>query len=203
METKENKNAPEGRPSEGSVDRADETVGPEVMALEVPEPVGERLSTVDAITTGNVRKAVWNLAWPTLVANVLMTLTGVLNAFFVGQLGSRDAMAAVGWAEQILMVIFSVVMSVAVGTTALVARFVGARNLKDAEEAARQSLLLAVVAANVGLAINGRGSCAAVEGYGGGRGRAEAKRPIHLDHDSGDGAVLRADRDRGGVPRTW
>lgn len=123
------------------------------MALEVPEAIGERLSTVDAITSGNLRQAVWGLAWPTLVANVLMTFTGVLNAFFVGQLGSRDAMAAVGWAEQILMVIFSVVMSVAVGTTALVARFVGARNLKDAEEAARQSLLLGIAAAGVALVI--------------------------------------------------
>jgi len=155
MERIESKDVPEEQPSGGQADRTDDAAAPEVMALEVPEPIGERLSTVDAITSGNLRQAVWGLAWPTLVANVLMTLTGVLNAFFVGQLGSKDAMAAVGWAEQILMVIFSVVMSVAVGTTALVARFVGARNLREAEQAARQSLLLGIVAAGVALVILG------------------------------------------------
>jgi putative MATE family efflux protein len=106
---------------------------------------------VVSITKGNIRKAVWGLAWPVLVTNILMTITGLMNAAFVGRLGYREAMAAVGLSEQILMVIFSVVMSVAVGTTALVARFTGAGERQQAEEAARQSLWLSLCAAAVAM----------------------------------------------------
>ena len=104
---------------------------------EIVEKPGAEAEPIVSITRGNIRKAVWGLAWPVLVTNILMTITGLLNAAFVGRLGYREAMAAVGLSEQILMVIFSVVMSVAVGTTALVARFTGAGDRQQAEEASR------------------------------------------------------------------
>jgi putative MATE family efflux protein len=112
--------------------------------LEEVGPPG--MQQVASITSGSIPRAVWGLAWPTLIANVLMTVTGLINALFVGRLGSGDSIAAIGFAEQILMMVFSIMMSVVVGTTALVARFTGARDTANAEEAARQSLIMGVVA---------------------------------------------------------
>src|SRR2546423_1860014 len=103
---------------------------------------------VPTITEGHVARAVWGLAWPTVITNVLMSATGLINVIFVGRLG-KEALAVVGLSEQIFFLLMSIVTSVSVGTSALVARFIGARELKDAEAASRQSLVMSVLGAAV------------------------------------------------------
>jgi len=75
---------------------------------------------------------------------LLLTANGMIDAVFVGRLGTA-ALSGVGLASQIMLVLMSLVMAVSVGTTALVARFVGAAQIKDAEQAVRQSILLGVI----------------------------------------------------------
>jgi MATE family multidrug resistance protein len=91
------------------------------------------------------------LAWPSLVENLLLMMLNTGSLMMVGRLGA-GAMASVGAAGQISNVIIIVFSGIAAGTTALVARAVGAGNGDEARAIARQSLLVGVaIAAACGL----------------------------------------------------
>jgi putative MATE family efflux protein len=97
-------------------------------------------------STRRLHRAVWMLAWPSVLTMMLQTANSFTDRFFVGSLGS-DAMAAAGLGGQLMFTLFSVGMSVGVGTTALVARFTGAEELEEATMAANQSVWIAGLAA--------------------------------------------------------
>ncbi len=83
------------------------------------------------------------MAWPTVVANLLGTLNGILDAFFVGGLThSRQALAATGTGGQLLFLLISVAIGLSVGTSALVSRFTGANDHDATCKASGQSLSL-------------------------------------------------------------
>ena len=92
-----------------------------------------------------LHRAVWMLAWPSVLTMLLQTVNSFTDRFFVGHLGS-DALAAVGVAGQLMFLLFSVGMSISIGTTALVARFAGARETDEATVAANQSVWIAGIA---------------------------------------------------------
>jgi putative MATE family efflux protein len=73
----------------------------------------------------------------------LMTTNTILDRAFVGQLG-RDALAGVGVGGQVLFMLVSLSMAITTGTTALVARFTGARTPEEVNHAAGQSLSLSL-----------------------------------------------------------
>ena len=101
---------------------------------------------VIAETKAGLHRAVWRLAWPSVLTMLLQTANSFLDRFFVGHLGS-DALAAVGVGGQFMFLLFSVGMSLSVGTSALVARFTGAKENDQATLAANQSLWLGLFAA--------------------------------------------------------
>jgi putative MATE family efflux protein len=100
---------------------------------------------VQTETTRGLHQVVWKLAWPSVLTMLLQTVNSFTDRFFVGHLGS-DALAAVGVAGQLMFLLFSIGMSISVGTTALVARFSGAGQLDDATIAANQSVWIAGIA---------------------------------------------------------
>ncbi len=94
-------------------------------------------------TPREMHSAVWHMAWPTVVANLLGTLNGILDAFFVGGLPhSRQALAATGTGGQVLFLLISIAIGLSVGTGALVSRFTGASDHEAACKATGQSLSL-------------------------------------------------------------
>ena len=98
------------------------------------------------IVSGNVWKAVWYLAWPSAINTLIMSSYNVINGIFVGRLhNAEQALAAVGIGGAALMMQFALTFGVSAGASALVARFVGAQNHDEADEAAGQSLTLALV----------------------------------------------------------
>jgi len=97
--------------------------------------------TRDRIVTDHVWKTVWWLAWPSVITMLLQTANGMIDIAFVGRLGA-DALTGVGLASQVMMILMAISMAVSVGTTALVARFIGANQTKDAKEAVRQAIVL-------------------------------------------------------------
>ncbi len=100
----------------------------------------------DIILTGHVWKAVWFLAWPTAINTLLQTAYMLINMAFVGRM--KDAtpnLAAVGIGNTALMIQFAILIGLSAGTAALVARFLGARQYEDADEATKQSLILSVI----------------------------------------------------------
>lgn len=110
------------------------------------------LPEVEKETKSGLHRAVWTLAWPSVLTMLLQTFNSFLDRFFVGHLGS-DALAAVGVGGQFMFLLFSVGMSIGVGTSALVSRFTGAKETDQAKVAANQSLWLALIAALVSVAV--------------------------------------------------
>jgi putative MATE family efflux protein len=85
---------------------------------------------------------------------LLSMMVGLVDTFLVGHLGAAP-LAAVGLANQWVFLVISLFSSVAVGSTALIARFIGARDPEQANYVLRQSMLMALVigAAAMGLGL--------------------------------------------------
>ena len=123
----------------GAQGKEDEECWPPSVALAEPH-ISE-----SGESHGSLHRMVWRLAWPSVLTMLLQTVNSFTDRFFVGHLGS-DALAAVGVAGQLMFLLFSVGMSISVGTTALVARFTGARQTDEATVAANQSIWIAGIA---------------------------------------------------------
>ena len=91
--------------------------------------------------TRSLIRRVLGLAWPVLVENFLQTMVGVVDIFMVSFLGTV-ALAGVGTSLPMLFVIFSAITAVAMGGTVLVARAVGAKDVRFAGKVAKQTVLL-------------------------------------------------------------
>ncbi len=108
-------------------------------------PTGDN-DTSKFITTGDLRAVVVQLAWPTTISTVVITLYNLINRYFVGRLPDSDsALAAVGVGGTILMVQFSIGMGISIASAALVARFIGAREDDNANIAAGQGIFLSIL----------------------------------------------------------
>jgi putative MATE family efflux protein len=96
--------------------------------------------------SGELHHAVWRLAWPSVTTMLLQTVNSLLDVFFVGHLPNGSAaLAATGAGGGVIFLLISLAMGVTVGTTALVARFTGAREPHNAIQATAQSITLSVL----------------------------------------------------------
>jgi len=89
---------------------------------------------------------------------LLSMMVGIVDTYLVGHLGAAS-LAAVGLANQWVFVAMMLFGAIATGATALIARFVGAREKAQANEVLRQSMLLGVligiVATTLGVTLAG------------------------------------------------
>ena len=110
-------------------------------------------SDQNELTSGRISSGLFWLAGPMCASALLQNLQSLIDLFWVGRLGS-EAVAALAMSGTVLMLLFPVLMGVAAGTVATVARHIGAGEPDAAAEVAGQSLLMAlffgVVAAAVG-----------------------------------------------------
>ena len=88
---------------------------------------------------GSLTSGIVRLAGPMFVSAMLQNLQSVIDLFWVGKLGS-DSVAALAMSGTVLMMLFPVIMGVATGTVALVARAIGAGDNELAADSAGQSL---------------------------------------------------------------
>src|SRR5579871_4707500 len=96
-------------------------------------------------TTRQIHGEVWALAWPSVVTMLLQTVNSLMDTLFVGHLpNGAHALAATGVGGSVIFLLISLAMGVSVGTTALVARFTGAHDHKNASLATGQSLTLSL-----------------------------------------------------------
>ncbi len=87
---------------------------------------------------------VWELAWPTIVSNLLFSASGFIDIKIVGSLGA-SAVAAITTGTRIFFTAQAVLMAILAGTTALVARAWGAGHRDEAAQIAELSLWLCLV----------------------------------------------------------
>jgi MATE family multidrug resistance protein len=88
-----------------------------------------------------IRRDVLNLALPAMGEQLLSMMVGIVDTFLVGHLGAAP-LAAVGLANQWVFMATMLFGAIATGSTALIARFIGAREPDQANEVLRQSILL-------------------------------------------------------------
>ena len=91
-----------------------------------------------------IRRAVMTLALPVTVSSLLQRTEGILDIFLVGGLGAT-AIAAVGIGQLLVFFAVTVVASLTVGATVVIAQLWGARRFTDAGQAAVHVLALALV----------------------------------------------------------
>ena len=83
--------------------------------------------------------SVWGLAWPPIVGNLLFASVGVISIKAVGTLGA-EAVAAVGTGQRMVWGFQALLMAVMTGSTALVARAVGSKNMIEAAHVTRLAI---------------------------------------------------------------
>src|SRR6266545_1651624 len=96
-----------------------------------------------SIVEGPIGPAVWRLAWPTMLQNVIAGLQGIIDHVMVGHYVGYTANAAIGVSWQIVIVVIVFVSSVFSGMGVLVARFAGANRHEEVNRVVYQSFLVA------------------------------------------------------------
>ena len=95
----------------------------------------------------NVNRIVFALALPAII-EMLPAAVGIADTAMVGRLGA-EALAAVGLGNQLLLLLSTILGAIGTGSTALVARHVGAGEYESAGSVAKQAVILAVLIALV------------------------------------------------------
>ncbi len=97
-----------------------------------------------ALTQAEARKVTWLLAAPTLAEMLLVSLVGMADMIQVGRLGPA-AITSVGLTNQPMMLLQSIFQALNVGTTALVARFIGMGKSKEASDTLKQTFYVTIL----------------------------------------------------------
>lgn len=95
-------------------------------------------------TQGSLNQAIFLLAIPMIVEMGMESIFAIVDIFFVSQLNSSDAVAAVGYTESVLSILYSLAMGLGMGATAIVARRIGENDREGAGVAAVQAIYLAL-----------------------------------------------------------
>ncbi|PYO88239.1 MAG: hypothetical protein DMD58_12845 [Gemmatimonadetes bacterium] len=106
---------------------------------------GETASRYDrSIVEGPLRAAVWKIAWPTLLANIIAGMQGIVDHVLVGNLRGFEANAAIGVSWQIFIVVIVFISSLFTGMSVLVSRFAGAGDSATVDRVVYQAFLTAI-----------------------------------------------------------
>jgi len=95
------------------------------------------------IVEGPIGKAVWKLAWPTMLQNVVSGLQGIIDHAMVGNVIGFVGNAAIGVSWQIVVVIVVFLASLFTGMGVLVARFAGANDPDKVNRVVYQAFITA------------------------------------------------------------
>ncbi len=160
MRTRPNRRlAPSGAPA--TPDEATEPAGgpdernPWAPNEEEEEPAGSAAGADSRrggahILHGDIHKGVLMVALPSVATMLLQTTNQFLDRFFIGKLeAGPEAQAAMTISNSLMFALMSAAMAISVGTTALVARSIGEGDIKQAEKATQQSLVLGALVALV------------------------------------------------------
>ena len=100
-----------------------------------------------SIVEGPIARAVWKIAWPTVLQNAIGGLQGIIDHAMVGHLVGYTANAAIGVSWQIFLVVIVFISSLFTGMGVLVARFAGANDHERVNRTVYQAFLVAVLLA--------------------------------------------------------
>ena len=97
-----------------------------------------------SIVEGPLRPAIWKIAWPSMLTNVIGGLQGMVDHALVGRFVGFKANAAIGVSWQIFLVVIVFISSLFTGMSVLVARFAGAGDEDKVNRTVYQAFLTAI-----------------------------------------------------------
>src|SRR5829696_6867718 len=97
-----------------------------------------------SIVEGPLRPAVWKIAWPTMLTNIIGGIQGIIDHALVGHLVGFKGNAAIGVAWQIFIIVIVFITSLFTGMSVLVARFAGAGEEDKVDRTVYQAFLTAI-----------------------------------------------------------
>lgn len=92
----------------------------------------------------NLNKSIFLLAIPMIVEMGMESIFAIVDIYYVSMLNDSNAVAAVGYTESVLSILYSLAMGLGMGATAIVARRVGENDRAGASVAAVQAIYLAL-----------------------------------------------------------
>lgn len=111
--------------------------------LEPPPSAGTRKYD-RSIVEGPLTSAVWKIAWPAILTNLVSGLQGWVDQIMVGNLIGYRANAAIGASFQIFLLVITFIGSIFIGMSVLVARFAGANDHEKVNRSVYQGFLTAI-----------------------------------------------------------
>ena len=105
--------------------------------------MGEKSKNIEMIT-GDPKKAIIKLAIPMMLSMLLIMLYNLADSIWVAGLGS-DALAAIGFITPLFMVLIGLGNGIGAGANSLIARNIGAKNFKQANNAALHGIVLSII----------------------------------------------------------
>lgn len=97
-----------------------------------------------AIVEGSLSRAVWKIAWPTVLTSMIGGIQGIVDHALVGNLVGFRGNAAIGVSIQLWIVVIVFISSVFIGMSVLVARFAGAGEEEKVNRTVYQAFLTAI-----------------------------------------------------------
>ena len=94
-----------------------------------------------SIVEGALPSAVWKIAWPTMLTNIIGGIQGIIDHVLVGHFVGFTGNAAIGVAWQIFIIIIIFINSLFTGMSVLVARFAGAGDGEKVDRTVYQAFL--------------------------------------------------------------
>jgi putative MATE family efflux protein len=94
-----------------------------------------------SIVEGPIKSAVWKLAWPTMLQNIIGGMQGIVDHAMVGHYVGYTGNAAIGVSWQIWLVVIVFISSLFTGMGVLVARFAGADEPEKVNRTVYQAFL--------------------------------------------------------------
>ncbi|HEX6280120.1 MAG TPA: MATE family efflux transporter [Pyrinomonadaceae bacterium] len=98
-----------------------------------------------AIVEGPLGRAVWKIAWPTVLTNMIGGLQGLVDHALVGHFVGIRGNAAIGVSIQLWIAVIVFISSIFIGMSVMVARFAGAGDEQKVNRTVYQAFLTAVI----------------------------------------------------------
>lgn len=100
------------------------------------------MKQTNSLTEGNVFQVLLSFSLPFLLANIIQALYGAVDLMVIGRYCSPESVAAVSTGTQVTQIITSMVSGLTLGGTILVGKYVGMKDLKQAERTIGTTLTL-------------------------------------------------------------
>ena len=91
------------------------------------------------------KKAMWKLTLPMMFGMAVQAIYMLADTAFVGRMIGGTALAALGYVFPFLFIIMGITFGIGSGTTTVIAQFIGAKDKKNADNAAENSILLGLI----------------------------------------------------------